>query len=94
MLKKTKKVAKKSVPRETKKYKLEMFFNGFHFETKTNDIRESILSFSPEELFTEVFITITEKAGVRDRKLTLRQGKNLFMNEVFTDVFISNLMLE
>ena len=91
MLKKSKKVAK-TVKRETKKYKLEMFFNGFHFETKTNDIRESILSFSPGELFTEVFITITEKAGVRDRKLTLRQGKNLFMNEVFTDVFISNLL--
>lgn len=84
--------AKVSRSTKPKKYKLEMFFNGQRFDTETDNIREAILSFKPDSLYTEVFISIIRGEHIMDRKLNLRQGKNLFINNDFMEVFISNLL--
>ncbi len=71
-----------------------MLFNGDTFKKKTDDIAKTILDLKPEQLHTEVYITVKSgKEYAQERRLNLIQGKKLFINEDFMDVFISNLML-
>ena len=74
------------------KYELIMQFNGETFTTKTNDIKEAILSLKPEILYTEIYITVTKGELVMERFLNLKRGRNLFINEDFINVFIINLL--
>lgn len=85
---KTKKITKKSVE---KKYTLEMVFNGETFSVLTDNIKKSILKLKPEILYTEVYIKIIKGEYVFERKLDLKRGKNLFINEDFLNVFVVNL---
>lgn len=91
-------MAKKTTQKTIKKadkpkaYAIEMFFNGAFFNAETDNLAETILSLKPEVLYTEIFITITKGEYVFDRKLTLTQGKRLFLSEEFMEVFISNIL--
>lgn len=77
-------------------YNLTLQFNGetFKKKSKRETLKRTILSFRPDVLYTEMYVTLKDKQDVRERKLTLVQGKNLFNNEDFLDVFIINLLLK
>lgn len=71
-------------------------FNGETYKKRTDNIKDAILSLEPEVLLTEMYV-IVQKTGVKDkieRRLNLIQGKRLFKNEDFLDVFINNLLLD
>ncbi len=91
-------MSKKKPTQTTKKadkpkdYKIEMFFNGAFFNAETDNVEEAIRALKPETLYTEIFITITKGEYVLDRRLTLTQGKRLFLNDEFMEVFISNIL--
>jgi hypothetical protein len=78
--------------KEVKEYKVVAMFNDEKFEIETNDIKEALLSIRPEMLNSEVDIKIYKGSQETERHLNLRQGRNLFINESFLDVFIANLM--
>lgn len=78
------------------KYNLTLLMNGETIKKRTENIKEAILSLKPEVLVTEIYV-IVQKVGSKDtteRKLNLIQGKKLFRDENFLDVFIMNLLLE
>lgn len=77
-------------------YNLTLQFNGETFtkRPKKETLKRAILSLKPDVLYTEMYVTLKDKEYVRERKLTLVQGKKLFSNEDFLDVFIINLLLK
>lgn len=78
------------------KYNLTLLMNGETIKKRTENIKDAILSLKPEVLVTEVYVNV-QKVGSKDkteRKLNLIQGKKLFRDENFLDVFIMNLLLE
>jgi len=75
-------------------YSVEMLFNGLSFKKRTQDIAKTILSFKPETLYTEVYVIVKKGKDVTERRLNLKQGKNLFVNEDYLPIFINNLLLE
>lgn len=77
-------------------YNLTLQFNGetFNKRPKKETLKKTILSLKPSVLYTEMYVTLKDKQDVRERKLNLVQGKNLFNNEDFLDVFIINLLLK
>lgn len=89
-----KKVAKETVKKTPKKYKITVELNGETFVKETDDIKETLLSLKPEIVYSEVEIKVEKGEITTDRHLNLRQSRNLFINESFMDVFVINLMLE
>lgn len=78
------------------KYNLTLLLNGLTIKKRTENIKDAILSLSPEVLYTEIYV-IVSKVGSKDkieRRLNLTQGKKLFNNEDFLDAFINNLLLD
>lgn len=75
-------------------YNLTLNFNGETFTKRPKDIKKTIMSLKPEVLFTDIYVTFKTGKDVRERKLNLTQGKKLFNNEDFLDVFIINLLLK
>lgn len=73
-----------------------MLFNGLSFIKQTDDITKTILELAPEVLYTEVFIIVrnNKTKEVTDRRLSLMQGKKLFLSETHLEIFINNLLLE
>lgn len=74
-------------------YHLTLNFNGETFTKRPKDIKKAILSLKPEMLLTEMYVTLKNKKDIRERKLTLIQGRKLFNNEDFLDIFINNLLI-
>lgn len=75
-------------------YNLTLNFNGETYNKRPKDLRGSILSVRPQFLYTDVYITLKNKKDVRERKLNLTQGKKLFNDSDFLDVFVMNLQLK
>lgn len=75
-------------------YNLTLKFNGETFNKRPKDVRKAILSLKPDWLHTEVYVTIKKGNDIRERKLNLIQGKKLFNDENFLQVFIINLLLQ
>lgn len=75
-------------------YNLTLKFNGETFTKRPKDIKQAILSLKPEQLHTEMYVTLKNKEDVRERKLNLVQGRKLFIDENFLDIFIMNLTLK
>lgn len=71
------------------KYNLTVSMNGEVFDVKTDDLKQTLSQFKPEEVRTEVYITI--KKGLADftKKLTLTNAKKLFRDEESLDIFLS-----
>lgn len=89
-----KKTPVKKVKETPKQYKVTALINGETFVKETDDIKETLLSLKPDMVYSELEVKV-EKGGIStDRHLNLRQSRNLFINDSFMDVFISNLMLE
>ena len=84
---------KKKAVRTPKAYKVEMLFNGKKFKKLTDNLDETIQKMKPLILYTDVYVTVTKDGEVMERRLNLAQGRNLFINEDYRAVFISNLLL-
>jgi len=75
-------------------YNLTLNFNGETYTKRAKDVKSAIMSLKPTLLFTDVYITVKDKEDFRERKLNLFQGRKLFQDENFLDVFIINLLLK
>lgn len=71
-------------------------FNGETFTKSVTEktLKKVILSLKPDWLHTDIFVTFKKGEDIRERHLNLRQGKQLFNNENFLDVFVLNLLLK
>ncbi len=76
-----------------KSYTVEMVFNGETFKKKSTDLFNAIESMKPEVCHTEAFITITKGLYVFERRLNLKQLKQLFNNEDVLRAFITNILV-
>lgn len=77
----------------TKKYSLWMKFNGEEYTTTTNDLAKGLLSLQPEQLHTEVYLIAKKGKEESERKLSLKQAKRVFLDDMVRQVFIQNLLL-
>lgn len=75
-------------------YVLELVMNGETFKKRTTNLNEAFLKMAPEFLHTEMYVTLKKGKLKTERKLTLIDGRKLFANEDFREVFINNLILE
>lgn len=80
----------KSTP---KAYSLVFKFNGFTKKKFTDNLDEAIQAVKPPLLLTEMYVTAKKGDAVSERKLNLVQGRKLFNDSVFREVFINNLLL-
>jgi hypothetical protein len=75
------------------KYNLTLSFNGLTFKKRTDNLAGAILALKPEILYTEVYAS-TSRIGSKnkiEKRLSLFDGKKLFLNEDFLKVFVNNL---
>lgn len=73
---------------------LTLSFNGETYTKIPKDVKEAILSVKPQFLFTDVYVTFKNKNDVRERKLNLHEGRKLFQDDNFLEVFVMNLLLK
>lgn len=73
---------------------LTLNFNGETYNKRPKNIKEAILSVKPDFLQTEVYVTLKNKNDIRERRLNLYQGRKLFRDEDFLDIFIMNLLVK
>lgn len=74
-------------------FHLIMHFNGKKFECFTNNIKVSMLSFRPDQLFTEGYVRIEKGTANFERKYNLIDLKKLMNDEQRLDLFVNNLIL-
>jgi len=79
----------KAVP----KYSLKMTFNGEEFNTKATSMEEAILKLRPPVLHTEVYLTAKKGKEESERRLSLRDAKRVFLDDMTREIFINNLLL-
>lgn len=76
-----------------KKYTINFHFNGGVFTKRNASVKDAILQVAPELLHTEMYVTVKNGKDVTERKLTLIDGRKLFRDETFLDIFTNNLLL-
>lgn len=76
-----------------KNYTIKFIFNGLTFTKRGSDIKKMILSVEPETLYTEIYVVIGKKGDTIERRLNLTQGRKLFRDNNFLEIFINNLLL-
>jgi len=72
-------------------------FNGKEYKKRPkseDSIKEAILSVKPELLMTEMYVTLKENGHIRERLLTLFNGRQLFNSDDYLDVFVMNLIMK
>lgn len=87
------KKAKKTQENTDKPYFLSMDYNNETFTCETDDLYNSILSFKPEELLTDLYISVKTKENTIQRYFSRQQGKNLFLKEDNLPILINNLTI-
>ena len=73
-------------------YQVEIKMNGEVFKKKGSDISKIIMSLKPEFVLTQSFVTVKYKKRTFERMLTLVDGKKLFNDETYREIFINNLI--
>jgi len=76
-----------------KKYTVTFHLNGEKFIKKQNSVDDAIMKVKPDFLHTEMYVSVKKGKDVMDRHLNLLEGRKLFANETFREIFINNLML-
>lgn len=75
-------------------YSIQFLFNGLKLNKRNKSINDAILSVKPDVLLTEFYIRVRKgKDNERFMRLSLRDGKKLFNNDVYREIFINNLMI-
>lgn len=87
---------KPKVPKE-EQYVLSGSINGELFIETTSDIKKSITSRAPKEIFTESYITLSKGEGankiVNEQRLDFIKTKRVFRDENALDIFVQNLLV-
>lgn len=73
-------------------YQVEIKMNGEVFKKKGADLDKTIMNLKPEQVLTQSFVTITYKKRTFERMLNLHQGRKLFNDETYREIFINNLI--
>ena len=73
-------------------YQVEIKMNGEVFKRKGVDLNETIMLLKPEFVLTQSFITVTYKKRTFERMLTVVDGRKLFNDETYREMFINNLI--
>lgn len=76
-----------------KQFHIYIKLNGVEYETDTNDIAEFIMSTKPNILYTTFDFKVTKGNVTVSRFLYLRDGRKLFSNPTFLQVFVNNLLV-
>lgn len=84
---------KKAPAAPKKKYHILAKFNGEAFDFYTNDIEKGLLSIKPDQLLTDSFFTVIKGEDESERHLSLMQGRRVFQDDFYREVFINNLLL-
>lgn len=75
-------------------YSIQLTFNGKKFNKRNKSINDAIVSVKPEVLFTELYFSVRlGKDNERVMRLSLRDGKKLFNNDIYREIFINNLLI-
>jgi hypothetical protein len=74
-------------------YSVQFIFNGETLEEKCDAVDVAIQKVRPEQLHTDMFVTVKKGTAVMERHLNLTQGRMLFANPDFREIFINNLLL-
>ena len=77
---------------ETKKYTLEMTFNGETFKTETEDLKEAFMDMKPDVVHTEGYISIKNGDLFFQRRLDLVRLRKLFNHKETLGVFVDTLL--
>ncbi len=76
-----------------KKYSVQMLFNNEKFTKRTDDLAETFVSLKPAQLHTDMYVIVKKGGAVMERHLNLVQGRKLFANSDYREIFINNLLL-
>ena len=82
-----------SKPRNLKKYRVTISLNGETFTCKTNDLKESLMAFTPKVFKTKLVVKVETKFDVLERVLMIHRAKALFRSEMVMDTFVKHLNL-
>lgn len=70
-------------------YTLILAMNNETLEYETEDLKKSLLEFTPEQVYTEVYITIKKGETEFVRKFNLTEAKRLFRDVEALDIFLN-----
>lgn len=58
---------------------------------KKQDIRKALLKMRPEELFTELYVSVKEDGNNFEKRYNLKEGKRLYLDEVSLDILVNSI---
>lgn len=70
-------------------YQLKVSMNNEVLEYETEDLKKSLLSFKPEDVNTEVYITIVKDGADFTKLFKMPDAKHLFRDEELLDIFLN-----
>lgn len=78
------------------RYYIKLEMNDEVFECDTDDINAALVSLAPKVLKTRILLTITdnETGGTCQKQIFVRQGRMIFKNKVYRNVFVSDLIFK
>lgn len=74
-------------------YSVMTIINGETKNTNTDNVEKTILSLKPELVLTEMYVTVRKGEAIAERKLTPKQARFFFNDEIFRQVFMNNLLI-
>jgi hypothetical protein len=77
----------------SKTFSVIAIINGETYNKRTDDVQETLLSLKPELVLTEMYVKVKKGKAIAERKLTAKQARFLFNDEVFRAVFMNNLLI-
>ena len=77
----------------TKAYSVMAIINGKTTNTKTDDVQDTLLKLKPDLVLTEMYVTVEKGEAKAERRLTAKQARHFFNDEVFRTVFMNNLLI-
>lgn len=67
--------------------------NGETTNTKTDNVEETLLSLKPQLVLTEMYLTVAKGEAKAERRLTAKQARHFFNDDIFRQVFMNNLLI-
>lgn len=77
----------------TKAYSVMAIINGETTNTKTDNVEETLLSLKPQLVLTEMYLTVAKGEAKAERRLTAKQARHFFNDDIFRQVFMNNLLI-
>lgn len=74
-------------------YSVMAIINGETYTKETDKVEDTLMSLKPELVLTEMYVTVTKGDAKAERKLTPRQTRFFFNDEIFRAVFMNNLLI-